>query len=578
MRNRINLFSIATAILMVNGIQMAYAQALPDAPRPQTGGEWGQVGTPVSEMVGTNGVQPFMDALSFDSKLTFTLIDEDIVTRIKANSPYTFSSVAIPDDLKVDTTEYSGKALTLEDLNKLADEAHSQCLNHGHVCQVVLTKEADTTTAYKLVVALKPLKINAVNINGNRYFRKSVIKYLLGVKPQKELNVAKLQKNLRLLQDNPDLSIETSLEPVELTDTVNVNLKVNEHLPIHVSSFWNNIDQSYYGQQMTGTNVTINNVTGLNDTLSATAITDAKVHGIFTHYEVPINSHGTRFGLDYSFLKATPIGKDYTPYKIRGDIWSISPSIIQVLVAKENLRLSTDLNMDFRQVRTTAFRNTTIEREQIRDIRWGVNLANNGEHYELATRQEVTVGLPILGGSPNSSPDLSNTGGGSQFLKYIGTYYLSHELPWSMAAVLNGTVQWSPWTLPGTDVGGLGGTYAGRGYTEGILSADSLIFTSGELHFPAFMIPKSWKIPKTDINIRESVRFLTFVDYGAGFVNDKNIDPNQSKQILSTGVGARVEFSKYLSGRCDLGIPLIRHTGGVPHHARIHFGLQANVL
>lgn len=44
-------------------VETSYAQELPDVARPQTGGEWAQVYTPVGEVLGGTGIQPFMEAV-----------------------------------------------------------------------------------------------------------------------------------------------------------------------------------------------------------------------------------------------------------------------------------------------------------------------------------------------------------------------------------------------------------------------------------------------------------------------------------------------------------------------------------
>ncbi|MFM7468505.1 MAG: ShlB/FhaC/HecB family hemolysin secretion/activation protein, partial [Vampirovibrionales bacterium] len=133
------------------------------------------------------------------------------------------------------------------------------------------------------------------------------------------------------------------------------------------------------------------------------------------------------------------------------------------------------------------YRDTLIERDSIRDIRWGINFQKIREKDEFSTRQELTVGLPFAGASLNTNPDASNQGGGSQFFKYLAAYNYVRELPKSLALVLNAATQWSPGTLPASDVGGLGGMYLTRGYHESWFQVDQFIYGSAELRAPFFL-------------------------------------------------------------------------------------------
>lgn len=495
-----------------------------------------------------------------------------------------------------DTPEVSGvksfenKPLDVETLNELAKLITDACTAQSEVCQIRFSRQQGSDST--LLVETNPMKMGKIIVDGNRFFRAKAIQRQIGLKEGKLLNPTVLQKKVQLLQDNPDISTEVELEPVELSDSVDVHLKVEDKLPVHLSAFWTNLDQTFFGPNLSGVSTVINNVTSNNDTFMATALIDPHTRGAFLHYEIPLNSHGTRWGLDYSYLRANPVGKDFNWYGVRGRIWTLTSTLSQQLIVKENLRVSTDLNVDWRQIRTkskygtlddgsgpVSWRNITYEREKLRDIRLGIQMTHSGEQHDFGMRHEVTVGIPIFGGTPAGNKNVGNPGGASQFFKYLGSASYTHALPADAEIVVNGTAQWSRDTLPSTDVGGLGGTYFGRGYPEGFLQADSLVFASTELRFPMYGIPKSWKIPGTSDTIRDKVRLLGFVDYGFARVNDRNLVDDPSDHILSTGFGVRVELSKYLSGRFDLGIPLLKQAESINKYGpRIHFGLQANVL
>ena len=204
----------------------------------------------------------------------------------------------------------------------------------------------------------------------------------------------------------------------------------------------------------------------------------------------------------------------------------------------------------------------------------GCPTSKNGEKSEFSTRQELTVGLPIANATLNSASNLGNAGGGSQFLRYISSFYYKHSLPWQTALVLNASGQWSPGTLSSADLGGLGGTYFGRGYPEAFLQADSLIFASAKYRTPFFLAPKNLKIPFTGGNtFRDSIQLLTFVDYGFAKNNNRSLVDDPNACIASGGV--RFELSKNITGRIDIGVPLVKVPLPEYNHSgpRVHFGL-----
>jgi hemolysin activation/secretion protein len=589
--------------LFVSPNALAARTTLPDISRPQTGGEWAQVYTPVGEILGGAGTQPYMDEVKIHRPGAQILIDANLLEKLKQTEMLTFATVTLDDPghlgLKLPdsdaTNAPASNAWTLERFNRVAENLVTQSEAQHRVCRISFTSDADHIDQKPaLIIHVKPLTVQSIKVEGNRYFKASAIQRQLGLKSGSLLDTKLIEKRVRLLQDNPDISVETTLEPVELDHAAVVHIKVDDHLPMHLSGFWSNLDQTFYGNHLSGVSYVLNNATGNGDSVMATAITDPRAHGVYTHYEIPLNSHGTRFGVDYSYLRANPIGDDFSPFKIRGRVWSLTSTLNQTLIARENLRASADANFDVRQIHTVSrralfdtdgdgvnelYRNATIERERLRDLRVGIQLQKVSDKQEFSTRQEVTVGLPIMGATLNDKGNLANFGGGSQFFKYLGTFYYLRNLPHSLVGVVSGTAQWTPGTLPSTDVGGLGGTYFGRGYPEGLVQADSLVFVSSELRMPLFIVPKQWKIPATEDAIRDKVRLLTFVDYGFAKVNDRALVEDPTEHILSVGVGVRFELSKYLSGRCDLGIPLLKQAEPINHYGpRIHFGLQANVL
>ncbi len=596
--NTVTVFWLLLAGVVI--IQPSMAQTLPDISRPQTAGEWGQVYMPVVEQQGALGIAPNTDeelpALQTDG---FHVIEQRLLEALELQKTVTFTTVQFEGDALVkqalDLAAYQNTPLTLERLNQLAKQI-DETANKSHRLDKISFEVDDTFSV--LTVRAVAQQLGKVLIEGNKRLRTSALeRQLLGHNtPNDLLNIEQLNKRLRMIQDNPDIQLEPVLEPVEGSNQVNVRVKVTESRPIHLSAFWNNLDQTYYGNMLTGATTVMNNLTGNADTLMVTPITDTRTHGVFAHYEIPINAYGTRFGVDFANIRANPTDKGYEEFHIKGRYWGVTTSIYQPLIAKANLRVSTDLNIDVRQAKTISkfasldtdedgtdeiYTDTELENERLRDLRWGVNIEKIGKKNEFSNRHEFTVGLPIANATLNSAANLGNPGGGSQFFRYITNFYYKHALPWQTALVLNAAGQWSPGTLSSADLGGMGGTYFGRGYPEAFLQADSLLFASAEYRTPLFFVPKKWKVPFSDgAKLRDSVQLLTFVDYGFAKNNNRSLVDDPNACVASVGGGVRFELSKFVSGRVDIGIPLVKQPMPEYNHygPRVHFGLAFNAF
>ena len=578
--------------------QSAEAQTLPDIPRPQTAGEWGQAYIPVVEQQGALGIGANTDEFDIKGKEGVLLIEQSLLEALEKQTSIPFETVVFEGDAHLkqalDLSMYQGKTLNLVDLNQLARLVYEASAKETDLYKISF----ETNPAINsLIIKAIPLEIGSVLIEGNHRLRTSALERLIGIprdtdSHQDFLKVGQANRRLRLIQDNPDIALESSYEPVEGDDSrVNLRVKVKESRSVHLSTFWNNLDQTFYGNMLTGATTTFNNLTGNADSLMITPITDTRTHGVYAHYEIPINAHGTRIGVDYANIRANPTGPGFEEFRIRGRYWGVTTSIYQPLIAKSGFRLSTDLNLDVRQAKTVSkfasldtdgdgtdeiYTDTEIENERFRDLRWGVQLQKTGEKNEFSTRQEVTVGLPIANATLNSASNLGNVGGGSQFLRYISSFYYKHSLPWQTALVLNASGQWSPGTLSSADLGGIGGTYYGRGYPEAFLQADSLIFASAEYRTPFFLAPKNLKIPFTGgTTFRDSIQLLAFTDYGFAKNNNRSLVDDPNACIASVGGGVRFQLTEHITGRVDIGVPLVKQTLPEYNHygPRVHFGL-----
>ena len=139
--------------------------------------------------------------------------------------------------------------------------------------------------------------------------------------------------------------------------------------------------------------------------------------------------------------------------------------------------------------------------------------------------------------------------------------------------ILNFQWQYTPNGLSNFDVGGLGGTFYGRGYREVYYFVDRYAIVTGQWQLPVHLIPKGWKFPFSKKPLHEDTQLLTFVDYGHGQIASPPKGIRSNYQVFSTGVGLRSQLTQRIAGRLDVGFPIIQQQS-FSQKPRLHFGLD----
>lgn len=101
-----------------------------------------------------------------------------------------------------------------------------------------------------------------------------------------------------------------------------------------------------------------------------------------------------------------------------------------------------------------------------------------------------------------------------------------------------------------------GGLSSARGYLESTALGDNAIFLTGE-----YRSPSVFGTPAKDEDRPDELRFHGFVDSGVLAIYDALPGQKETTTLLSTGIGARLRYRKYLNSSVDIAVPL---TGAFP--------------
>ena len=395
--------------------------------------------------------------------------------------------------------------------------------------------------------------------------------------------VQNLTNDLRRINENPDLEVGAILSPGEKAGQTKVELVPTvDKRPFHASVFYDNLGRPNVGRQRVGLTLSHNNLLGSGDKVY-TSVGWAK--NSFTElmgYEIPVGSHGTKFGIsqahsNYDFT----IGSN----RVKGTANIINVYGKQELFRNERVIAEFESGLALKQASfDAAGLAQAVGRDRLSVLTEALNIQEFDKYGRTYWRNEVAIGLDMLGATTNGESVISRRGAGSQFSRYTTAILRSVVLPNKSYFILKGFGQATPDALSPLEQFQLGGANTVRGYREGRYLGDSGFVASAEYRYPLAFFPTEWTLPKSKTKWNETFEFTTFADFGGVFNNTSSASTNPSSGLAKShayaggvGVGLRAKLTQYLSARLDLAFPLI-HLAPEQANARLHFGLESQLF
>lgn len=401
-------------------------------------------------------------------------------------------------------------------------------------------------------------KLGTVTVEGNKHYSTKFILYNFApATREKTLRYDTLEKSIMLLNEYPDLQVQTVLQPGKLPGTTDVVLKVTDKQPNHIDFDYNNFGTLTGGEHQPSLSPSFGNLVWGGDNLSLKGLwpfpsksTTLLTPIVTANYSVPVNNHGTKINAGYSSSDVR-LGQSLDVLNVFGNT-SIENIGVSTPLARSESH-SSNLSATFYIKSSTNFvLNSITSQDKIRSIALDYNtnwVSGTGSNLLDAT---ITQGLGTLfNGSPNNS-SVATTGvatstpsAGNQFTKLNATLYRYQFFGSSgYFAILKATGQYalSPLVTPEQFI--VGGSESVRGYRAAEASGDSGISGSIEFRFPLMNKPHS------------SVQFATFVD--AARTNNRNVISGTYgvHHLTGVGFGFRYNSGDATAVRIDVGVPL----------------------
>lgn len=473
------------------------------------------------------------------------------------------NTVLSPDEIDEIVSPFLWQQLTFESLKQIADHITEAYHKKGYLLAKAHIP-AQSVQEGVVQIVVNEGGLGELKIEGNRAYRADFIRFFLSPAFKGGLiQFEKLEKGIMLLNEFPNLHVESILAEGSHPGKIDVLIKVKDKTPINESVELNNFGNRLVGKTRAGLGISYGNMTGRGDVFSASMVAPFPSNEnpfLSAAYSIPLDSVGTNLRFSYSNADIK-VGEELQVLDIRA-----SASIYGIIATRPLVRTSrqkSNLSLGVYVKNTTNFvlGGTLASRDKLREIvvsynhRWPTGTA---DHFIDVS---VAKGLGNwFGGMQKNDPLASRLFIDNTFTKVNAEYNQVRRVFDDKFLVLHGAGQWAGGPLSATEQYSLGGPNTVHGFPQSELLGDSGWNLNAELRFPL-----------TQQNSSDIVHLVVFLD--TGFVSLRNPQPGQTalRHLTGTGFGFRSTLGASTLLRLDLGIPIDPNFNSIHENPVLYF-------
>ena len=465
---------------------------------------------------------------------------------------------------------YRDKELTLEEMQKVADLITNAYRAKGYATSRAYLPPQTIKDGVLLIKVIEG-KLGQVDIKGNRFFKTSLLKRKLELKPGGYFDYSALQNSLVFINDSPDRLAKAILVPGKEPGTTDVVLEVKDRFPMHVGFEYDNWGSRYIKKNRWSFLFDYNNALGLDDRLSfKLQKSESGLYGLKTgRYILPITNR-LEFGAYYS-RSDLKLGREFKPLDAHGKATVIGAFFNHALIATERLDLRCSFGFDHKDIYNYLL-GSENSRDELRVFKQGVDVDITDKFGRSIILAELDIGVPdIMGGMPEKDEHASRPGAGGKFNKGVFNIFRLQPLPFSTALLIKNSGQFSGYRLVASEQFQIGGPTSVRGYPPGEFSGDKGWYSAAEWSMPLYFVPRGLRIPFTEDKLYDTLRFVAFYDWATVHLNGSLFGDKKNRTLKGAGFGLRFNLRTYLSMRVELGYPLGPEPSDGSRHVRPWF-------
>ena len=415
-------------------------------------------------------------------------------------------------------------------------------------------------------------KVGRLRVQGAKYFLPEQIKRRApSLQPGTVPNFERVKQDILALNRHPDRQVVPDIKPGVVAGTWDVDLKVEDHSPLHGNFEFNNRYSPDTSQLRVNGGLSYSNLwqaghtVGMNFQVAPERREDAAVFS--GYYMLPLTSQttltlsGTKQDSDINTLGGSSVGGRGYVLGARvnftlpaGPPFSATPSYYHSL----------GLGVDFKHFDEDV---TFAGQTQATPIEYvPFSLSYGGTWVAKAHSSDVNAslsyGLRGLGSDPREY-DAKRFLAGGGFVQVKGDAAHTHDLPGGMEVFAKVQGQMANQPLINSEQASGGGLGNARGYLESTVLGDNAVFGSLEWRSPSLLGKaggadggKAAGAVEGETDKVDEWRFHLFVD--AGYLTLHEALPEQSDHfsLLSVGAGTRLALRDHFHASLDAGFPL----------------------
>lgn len=467
-------------------------------------------------------------------------------------------------DIDAVVSRYEQTELSMGGLQEVADMITDEYRKRGYATSRAYLPP-QTISEGVLVVRVVEGLLGELSVSGNRYFKTSLIKRRIGIEEGEPFDYNDLQKSLAYLNEHPDRTVRTVLVPGAVSGTTDIVLEVEDNFPFHVGFEFDNYGVRDIERHRYSFTLEHNNLLGFDDQLFFRFTgTERMAYDLKSaQYIIPL-TRSLRTGFYFSHSKYKVVRGDFVDLGIRGKSKYYGWFLNQAIINEPDIDLRLNLGFDYKDIENFYLLDWLQilgldTQDRLRVAKLGFDLDIMDKWGRTIFTYDFHTGIPnIMGGLSSKDPRASRDGAGGRFNKAVFNLFRLQPGPFGTSFLWKNQAQYTNHNLVASEEFQIGGPTSVRGYPLGEVSTDRGYYTSVEVSFPVYFLPREWQVPFSQDSIYDAFRIVGFYDWAQGYRNVPLAGQNKKETLRGCGFGFRLNLTKDFSTRIEFGYPLSR--------------------
>lgn len=463
---------------------------------------------------------------------------------------------------------FAGRAISFSELRTATTAVEQLHAEAGFEVVRVLIPEQEIRPGEKLKLQIVDARLDVVTVAGNDYFTaESIQQSLVVLQPGALINTVDMDKNLRLINDNPAKIVRVRLEPSNKPGLVDAKVQVSDQDPLAAYLTLDNSGTNATGDFRMGLALQHNNAFNKGHMASFQYITspgrwsDVEVFGL--NYKVPFYTLSSMLELAYSDsnVDAGILGlSGGSAVSVAGAGTNAAIRWVRLLDRLAGFDQRVTLSYEVKQfdsdVQIVGTPGALAPNFESRPVGVSYSLTDAQDSRQRAFQIGYFKNYVSGGNNSTAQYSRSNPAAEANFDVIRANFSWSEQVApnWRLTAQLD--AQHTDYSLIPGEQFGAGGVYSVRGFEERVISADRGLRQSLELMGP--------NVATTFGKLFERLQFVGFIDAAQLKFNNPVFGSPVEPHLMSYGVGARFAFSPKHQFRVDLakvvsGVPIQPH-------------------